>query len=231
MSLGSIVSFLTPDRVVQEELLDDENAPAADVDRSLRDLRRINSYLGGNSVYRRMIRRLAPSGRLTILDVGTGTSDLLESLPESLVSFRIGLDFKIEHLMFGRRVNRKRIAAVVGDATRLPFRSGAVDVVASSHFFHHFEADENVAILDEASRVARVGVAVNDTRRHLAPLALVLALSALRLVGRITRFDAPASVRRGYTTEEAESVIRRAAGTRRAIVRFFPFRFGLLLWK
>jgi len=226
-----LVSFLTPTRVVEEELLDEENAPAVDVDRSLRDLRRINRYLGGNSVYRRMIRHLAPRGRLSILDIGTGTSDLLDSLPDALASVRVGLDFKIDHLVFGRRVNRHGIAAVVGDASRLPFRPASIDVVTSSHFFHHFEADENVAILNEASRVARVGVAVNDTRRHLAPLMMVLALSALRLVGRITRFDAPASVRRGYTVEEAKVVIRRVAAGRRAIVRLFPFRFGLLLWK
>ncbi len=226
------MGLLTPTRIVEEELLDEENAPAVDVDRSLRDLRRINRYLGGSSIYRRMILRLAPrAGRLSILDVGTGTSDLLDSLPEPLVSRRIGLDFKIDHLIYGRRVNRHRIAGVVGDATHLPFRSGSIDVVTSSHFFHHFEADENVAILTEASRVAGVGVVVNDTRRHLVPLMLVVALSMLRLVGRITRFDAPASIRRGYTIEEAERVARRVTAGRRAAIRLFPFRFGLLLWK
>jgi ubiquinone/menaquinone biosynthesis C-methylase UbiE len=226
------VSFLTPTRVVEEELLDEENAPAVDVDRSLRDLRRINRYLGGNSIYQRMIRRLSPSPRpRTILDLGTGTSDQLDSLPDDLVSIRIGLDFKIEHLLFGRRVNKHRIAGIVGDASRLPFRSGSVDIVTSAHFFHHFEAEENVVILSEASRVARLGVAINDTRRHLVPLTLVRTLSMLRLVGRITRFDAPASVRRGYTIEEARRVGRRVAAARSATIRLFPFRFGLLLWK
>ena len=226
------MGFLTPKRVVEEELLDEENAPPLDVDRSLRDLRRINRYLGGSNIYRRMIRRLAPrSDPLSILDIGTGTSDLLDSMPDALVQLRIGLDFKIDHLIFGRRVNRHRITGVVGDAARLPFRSGSIDVVTSAHFFHHFEAEENVGILTEACRVARVGVAVNDTRRHRAPLMMVLALSMLRLVGRITRFDAPASVRRGYTIEEAESVARRVGAGRRATVRLFPWRFGLLLWK
>ena len=226
------MGLLTPKRVVEEELLDEENAPAVDVDRSLRDLRRINRYLGGSGIYRRMIRRLAPRSRpLTILDVGTGTSDLLDSLPDAMISIRIGLDFKIDHLIFGRRVNRHRIAGVVGDASHLPFRSGSIDVVTSSHFFHHFEVEENVGILTEACRVARVGVAVNDTRRHLVPLMMVLTLSALRLVGRITRFDAPASVRRGYTIEEARSVTQRVPAGRRATVRLFPWRFGLLLWK
>jgi ubiquinone/menaquinone biosynthesis C-methylase UbiE len=226
------VSFLTPTRVVEEELLDEETAPAADVDRSLRDLRRINRYLGGNSIYQRMIRRISPrSLPRSILDIGTGTSDQLDSLPDSVASLRIGLDFKIEHLVFGRRANRHRIAGVVGDATRLPFRSGSVDLVTSAHFFHHFEPDENVVILNEASRVARVAVAINDTRRHLVPLTLVLSLSMLRLVGRITRFDAPASVRRGYTIEEARRVGRRVAAARSATIRLFPFRFGLFLWK
>src|SRR5688572_6759334 len=144
------------------------------MERSLRDLRRINRYFGGVRIYRALVRRFTP---MSILDIGTGTSDLLESVPE--VRTRIGLDFKIDHLLFLREGSR--VFRVVGDAQRLPFRSGAVDLVTSAHFFHHFSREENAAILGESLRVARRGVAVNDTRRHYAPLLLVLLLGALRL--------------------------------------------------
>ena len=124
-----------------------------------------------------------------------------------------------------------RRARVIGNAQHLPFRSGSVDVVTSAHFFHHFTPQENQHILRESLRVARKGVAVNDTRRSYVPLLFVRLLGALRLVGRITRFDAPASVLRGYTVPEVREVAATAGATRSVVRRAFPWRFMMLLWK
>jgi ubiquinone/menaquinone biosynthesis C-methylase UbiE len=210
-------------RIESHELLDEHDAPRADVDRSLRDLRRINKYFGGISVYRKLVKQFAPK---SIVDVGTGTSDLLESVAH--VPLRVGVDFKIDHLLYMR--DGSRVHRVVGDARRLPFRNGAVDLVTSSHFFHHFSPDENAGILDESLRVAR-NVAVTDTRRHFAPLLFVQVLGLLRLVGRITRFDAPASVCQGYTVNEARAVAAGVRASKAQVVRKWPFRWAILLWK
>ncbi|HKO54911.1 MAG TPA: methyltransferase domain-containing protein, partial [Thermoanaerobaculia bacterium] len=196
--------MFTPARVDHDELLDEHDAPRPDMERSLRDLRRINRWLGGISIYQRLLKR--HSGvldGLAVLDVGAGTADLVSSLPGD--ALRIALDFKIDHLLYLREGTRVR--RVVGDALRLPFRDGSVDLVTSSHFFHHFDEAENARILAEAVRVGRKGAVVIDTRRHYVPLLLVRLLAALRLVGRITRFDAPTSVLRGYTPDEARRVM------------------------
>jgi ubiquinone/menaquinone biosynthesis C-methylase UbiE len=211
-------------RIESHELLDEHDAPREDMERSLRDLRLINKYLGGVRIYRSLVRRFRPR---SILDIGTGTADLLESVAD--VRTRIGLDFKIDHLLYLREGSR--VLRVVGDAHRLPFRDGAVDLVTSSHFFHHFSPAENGSILMESLRVSRKGVAVNDTRRHYAPLLFVLLLGALRLVGRITRFDAPASVRQGYTLGEARQIASGIAASKWKVERKMPFRYALLLWK
>jgi SAM-dependent methyltransferase len=226
------LSLLTPERVETEELLDEENAPHDEMLRSLRDLRRINKYLGGRSIYRRMIGLMAPSrAPLSILDLGTGTSDLLADISRKRPVRAIGLDFKIEHLLYGSRLGRDGVMKVQADAFRLPFRSSSIDVVTSSHFFHHFSDEENGSMFGEALRVAKVGVAINDTRRHRVPLLLVKLLATLRLVGPITRFDAPASVLRGYTTVEAKKLADGIPASRARVVSLFPFRFGILLWK
>jgi len=216
--------MLTPRRVTAHELLDEHDAPRADVERSLRDLRRFNRWAGGGRIYRSLARRFGPR---SVLDVGAGSCELVESLPAPCL--RIGLDFKIDHLLYLR--NGSPVHRVVGDARRLPFRDGAVDAVTSNHFFHHFSSEENEGILREALRVARRGVAMNDTRRHYVPLGFTLFLAKFRLVGRITRFDAPASVRQGYTVEEARAIAERVPAAKRDVVRVWPFRFGILLWK
>ena len=219
----NLSSLLTPPRVDTPELLDEHDAPRADMERSLRDLRRINRFLGGIRIYRKMTHRFEPFR--SILDLGAGTADLLESVDASL---RLALDIKIDHLLYLR--DSASVRAVVGDAMRLPFRERSIDVITSAHFFHHFSSEENERIAAEALRVARNGVAFNDTRRHYIPLLFISLLAAMRLVGRITRYDGPASVRRAYTIEEALSIGRRVA-SRVTIVRAFPYRFGLLLWK
>jgi ubiquinone/menaquinone biosynthesis C-methylase UbiE len=213
----------TPTRIESDELLDEHDAPREDMERSLRDLRFINRYFGGVWIYRALVEQFAPR---SIVDVGTGTSDLLEAVAD--IPLRIGVDFKIDHLLYSR--TGSRVHRVVADARQLPFRDATVDLVTSAHFFHHFSPSENEVILTESLRIARKGVAVNDTRRHYAPLLFVLLLSALRLFGRITRYDAPASVRQGYTVSEAREVVRRV-GAKGEVVRKWPFRFGILLWK
>jgi methyltransferase family protein len=216
--------MFTPARLDEPELLDEHDAPVADMERSLRDLRRFNKYGGGIAIYRRLMRRAGEPQ--SILDVGTGTSDLLENAGARL---RIGLDFKIDHLLY---IRDHAILKVVGDARRLPFRDNAVEAVTSAHFFHHFSPEENASILAEARRVSSRVVMVNDTRRHYVPLVFTILLGVFHLVGRITRFDAPASVRRGYTIGEARDVANRVSGAKRVeVVKLFPFRFGIILWK
>lgn len=222
------MSIFVPRRVVQDELLDDHSAPAEDVDQSLVDLRRINRFAGGFVAYRRLLRRASQGSRpRAVLDVGTGSSDLLERVD---CDIRIGVDFKIDHLLFGERLARVRVLRVVGDARRLPFRDDTVDIVASSHFFHHFSPAENFDLINEGLRVARVAVAATDTRRNIAPLFFVRIIAALRLVGRITRFDAPASVLQGYTMSEVRE-LGASFGRRFHAFRMLPFRFGLIVWK
>jgi ubiquinone/menaquinone biosynthesis C-methylase UbiE len=218
-------------RVETEEWLDRDDISLADRERSLRDLQRFNRFAGGYRAYRLLIHRLIGAARrFSLLDLGTGSSDLLQSMDGK--GSRIGLDFKVQHLVLGRRRTASpRISRVAGDAFRLPFRSSSIDVIASSHLFHHFTPEQNIEILTEALRVARVGVVITDTKRHVIPLAFVVVLAWTRLVSRVTRNDAPASIRRGYTNAEVQQIAIRVAAEQSEVVSVFPYRFGLLLWK
>jgi hypothetical protein len=243
-------------RIDEPELLDEHDAPRADVERSLRDLRRINRFLGGLRVYRLLLARVVPDrgAPLRVADIGAGTADCLESLRDYPRLTAIAFDFNIVHLRFQRADsgphpsgvsaqadtrypipdlphNGRRVHRVVADALHLPLRDGAVDVVTSAHFFHHFSPDQNASILNDALRAARRAVVINDTQRARIPLLVTQLLGWLRLVGRITRYDAPASVRRGYTHTEAREIGVKTPAGRVQTTRIWPYRFGLVLWK
>ena len=215
--------MFTPKRIDSPELLDEHDAPREDMERSLRDLRRFNRFYGGAGVYRRLLRRMALHNPLSVLDIATGTSDLLELLPDT--SLRVGADFKIDHLLYMREGSPVR--RVVANALSLPFVNNAFEIVTSTHFFHHLTPEQNTTMLREARR----GVIVNDTRRHYVPFLVTKLISVLGFVGRITRNDAPASVLRGYTPEEVQAIAVNVPAKNFEVVRAWPYRFGLLLWK
>jgi ubiquinone/menaquinone biosynthesis C-methylase UbiE len=121
--------------------------------------------------------------------------------------------------------------AVCGDALALPFRDNSFDAVGCSLFMHHLEPAEIVRFVREGLRVARHAFLIQDLQRH--PLHLALGYLGMPLYrSRITRHDAPASVRRAYTVEEVRKILAPVASAENIEIRkFFLFRMGVIVWK
>ena len=224
-SWSADIGVLVPRRRRGFEHLDDPRTDDAVRERSIRDVVRANTLLGGARAVMRELRRAMPAGSatLTLLDVGTGLADI--PLRARRVAVRratalttIGVDAS-ESLV---RASRSRLdAAVCADARRLPFADASVDVVICSQLLHHFEDDEIGAVLAELSRVARLRVIVGDLRRsHLAAVGFWLLSWPLRF-HPVTRHDGVTSVLRGFTGAELARHVRHAVG-RDAEVRRHP---------
>jgi glycosyltransferase involved in cell wall biosynthesis len=82
-----------------------------------------------------------------VLDVGCGSSKILEALPHA-----VGLDLNFKPLRFRRQTNR---LVVNGDVHRLPFHDDAFDAVICSEMLEHVPFDSR--IFTELSRVLRPG--------------------------------------------------------------------------
>jgi SAM-dependent methyltransferase len=199
--------------------LDDEQALRG----NLRDLARINRWLGGTVVSRRAIDRLLVGRTVphAILDVGTGAADipvaLLEHARRRGRQLRVtGVDSRGEVLaaaraMDGRLDGLADLELIVSDGRSLPWPDRSFDVVHASLVVHHLEPGDAVAFLREAARVARLGVVVNDlvrARRHWVGARVLLPLMTRN---RFTRHDGPLSVRRAYTRMELRALLAGAA--------------------
>lgn len=219
-------------RTAIPELLDTDAGTADEITASLNDICRINAWFGGTSTLCNLIERVAQrSGKheLSVLDVGAGSGATTEIARACLARQKIAvsetlLDLSVSHLMDG---SAPRVAA---DAVALPFRDSSFDLVACTLFTHHLEPEQLVQFANEALRVARIALAINDLQRSAVHLALVYAGMPL-FRSRLTRHDAPASVRRAYTPDELESLLRRSAARSVEITHHYLFRLGAIAWK
>ncbi|MGA8308444.1 MAG: methyltransferase domain-containing protein [Terriglobales bacterium] len=223
-------------RIVTPELLDTDSGTPAEVAGSLSDLRQINRLFGGVATTRDMVLRVARklnSSSLSLLEVAAGSGYVPEVASQWLHEHGLRLEVTLldraaSHLSNGTRGNVNR--AVVADALALPFRDASFDLVSCNLFAHHLGPHEVVQFVDEALRVCRVAVLINDLVRH--PLHLYLVYAALPLYrSRLTRNDAPASVRQAYTPEEMRELVAQTRAARVETYRHFLFRMGVIVWK
>jgi ubiquinone/menaquinone biosynthesis C-methylase UbiE len=119
--------------------------------------------------------------------------------------------------------------AVAGDALKIPFADGSVDLVSCNLFVHHLGPEDVQAFVREALRVSRIALLINDLVRD--PVHLFLAYAGFPLYrSRITRNDAPASVRQAYTVREMRELLGPL--TRQLdISRHYLYRMGVIAWK
>ncbi len=216
------------------ELLDRPVEPAARA-ASLADIDRLNAWFGGYALTFREIRRLAAPGRaLVVLDVGGGHAAFAVRLVRR--ARRRGRAIRVlvverdaETLRLARRACAAyaEIALVGADATALPFRAGAADVVTASLTLHHLEPDDAACALREMAAVARRAVVVNDLRRTRSALGLVWLATRLLRCHPISRHDGPLSVRRAYSRAELTALAQKA-GIRTLAIREYP-AFGRLV--
>jgi len=218
-------------RVAIPELLDTDSGSPAEIAASLSDLNRINRWFGGISTTTSMIRRVAQTFgvlSLSMLEVAAGSGYVPERARQKLV--HDGVELKVtlldrapSHLVNGNR-------AIAGDVLALPFRDASFDLVGSVIFLHHLSPEQVIQSVNEALRVSRTAVLINDVVRHSMHLALVYAgLPLFR--SRLTHHDAPASVRQAYTTAEIRDLLKRTSAARVEIHRHYLFRMGVIIWK
>ena len=219
-------------RKVIPELLDDDLGSPAEVADSLADLRHINSWFGGIRTTAALLGRIAEetgSAKLSMLEVAAGAGDLPREVRRQFARRGRELSLTLLDRMWSH-LPRNEMASVAGDALALPFRDGAFDVVSCSLFAHHLEPEELRRFAGEALRVCRRAVLINDLIRSRLHLWLVYAGFPL-FRSRITRHDAPASVRRAYTTDEMRQMLRDVPAERMTVERRYLYRMGVLLWK
>ena len=221
-----------------KELLDGPLADRAAIEANLRDLTRINRMTGGAALSVRAVRLLLPDGG-TVVDVGAGAADipvrLLADARRRGAPLEVTATDSRQEVLDAALAIRPALGHIPGltlglaDGLRLSWPDASFDVGHTSMVIHHLQPDDAVVFLAELQRVARRGIVVNDLARgRLAWLGAWL-ISHTLAASRFTRNDGPLSVRRAYTREEMEGLIRRAGlAPVRAFTGFVGHRYAIV---
>jgi ubiquinone/menaquinone biosynthesis C-methylase UbiE len=215
------------------ELLDRDSGTPDEIESSLRDLQSFNERLGGVSTTRDLIHAVgARTGKkhFSLLEIAAGTGFVPVQASRELKSKGIEVDITLSDRALTHLPRNGNAHKVAADALNLPFSDSAFDLVSCTLFLHHLAPDEVVKFARESLRVSRLAVLVNDLVRN--PLHLALAYAGVPIYrSRITRNDAPASVKQAYSIEEMSRFFRTSAAAKVEAQKHFLFRMGVIAWK
>jgi erythromycin 3''-O-methyltransferase len=188
---------------------------------------------------RRLVERVAsplPTGG-TVVDVGNGLGAQDPVIAEVARPARlVAVNITEAQLRAGRaRLAEASARPVVGDATRLPLRSGSADGLISVEAAFHFRSRRT--FFDEAFRVLRPGgvLSISDVptpRRPRTPGELVAGVGQLRLWGLRVQSAAPPeriadqAAAAGFTEIRSELVGDRVIGPALRLLRIRLRRVG-----
>lgn len=227
-------------RAAGAERMDEPDQDAAELGRSLADLRGVNRWLGGTRVVLHHLRRLVarhPRPAYRVLDVATGSADIplevaawarARGVPMKVTA----TDLHATTLAFARRraAGDPDVRVEPADALHLPYGDGAFDLVLCSTALHHFDArGDLLRVLGELRRVGAIGGIVNDLRRSRPALLGARLLAATFWRNHpVTAHDGPLSVRRSFTPAELDELARAAGLPGARVHRHEPFRVALV---
>lgn len=219
------------ERIDAPEIMDGEGFSAGELATNFRDIQRVNRWFGGASVILRALPALIPYGATTfsLLDLATGVADI----PVAVQRWSIARGYEVSIMatdaspqildLAASQVGRSPgIRLQQADARALSFADGAFDLVTCSLALHHFGPDDAILVLREMDRLCRTGFIVNDLRRSRVGYGASWLASRLTTRNRLTRHDAPISVRRAYTPAELQTLLD-AAGVTNAEVMARPW--------
>ena len=222
------------------ELMDDPALDPTAHRHALAGLARLNRVSGSAAAVWPALRRLAatsPGQPLKLLDVATGSGDVLLALKRQATRAGVALDAA------GCDLSPVAVAAATEAARRadLPAHFFTADVlggplptgydaVVCSLFLHHLDRDDAVGLLARMRAAGPRLIVVNDLARSPFNYAVVWLASRLLSRSPVVHVDGPLSVRAAFTPAELRALAADAGLTGATVTPHFPGRM-VLEWR
>ena len=218
-------------RSYDSELLDDFSIQDERIDSALKELKIINSLLGGDRISREGIKIFhALENTLTILDIGAGASDILLGIKKKFKNLNIyGLDMNKRTCIYLKKYSPD-VKVVCGDVLNLPFDT-PFDIIHASLFFHHFKEEEIKRIIISLLKLCNKGIVINDLRRSIFAWLGIKILTSLFSRSKEVKNDGPLSVKRGFIEKDWTDILNSISPGNYEIKRKWAFRWLIVIYK
>ncbi len=215
------------------EQMDDFKIQDERLESALIELKIINKFLGGFSTsfegIKRLLNGVKPRQEITVLDAGSGASDILLNINRKLSKLKI---FSIDANLGACRyisVNSSYIRIVCADMMNLPFNHRKFDVIHLSLVLHHFNENEIINLLKKLSVHVNIGIVINDLRRSVWAYLGIKILTSLFSNSNMVKNDAPLSVLRGFKKSEILKLLEELNFQNYLVKRKWAFRWLIII--
>jgi ubiquinone/menaquinone biosynthesis C-methylase UbiE len=228
-------------RSTAPEKMDAPGIPEGDLRRALRDIDRINRWLGGYKLVFGALKNLPAFQRkepMTLMDLGCGSGDIIRAVSKwakrSGHPLRfIGVDMNptMTRLAGNCCVLHENVSFRTADVFDDILLKDQPDIVMSTLFVHHFDREALIRLLKRMLELARQTVIINDPDRH--PLAYygIKYLTRMFSASYLVHYDAPLSVARSLTRSEWIDVLQAAGITNYTMRWRWAWRWEIVIPK
>jgi 2-polyprenyl-3-methyl-5-hydroxy-6-metoxy-1,4-benzoquinol methylase len=222
-------------RSKEKELMDDLNCSGEELNQTLRELKTINRWLGGNYVTTSGLAKIFksyPQDSYSVADIGCGGGDMIRVMDDWAKRQKREIKFtgidanrNIIDLAAVRLTDLPKVAWKVQNVFEAEFSEEKVDISTCTLFTHHFTDSELVALLNSLRAKSRLGIVINDLHRHPLAYYSIKWLTELFSKSKMVQHDACLSVLRSFSRSDWERVLQSAQINKFEISWHWAFRW------
>ncbi len=208
------------ERSYQKELMDDLECSGEELAQTLKELKTINKWLGGNEVTTNGLSKLIkarPQSDYWISDIGCGGGDMIRVMAKWAAKNQTnvhleGIDANpnIIELAKIRLKDLKNVTLTVQNIFSPAFLDHKVDICTCTLFTHHFTDSELVSLLKGMKSKSKLGIVINDLHRNPIAYSSIKLLTKLFSKSPMVQNDAPLSVLRAFSKADWIKILSKA---------------------
>lgn len=227
-------------RTSDEEVMDDFYLEGEELREILKDLDKVNKWLGGNRISIEGIRKILkgmPLSPIKILDVGCGNGSMLREVAEygrknDLRFELVGIDANESAIKIARELakNYPEISFLPMNIFSENFENMEADIILCTLTLHHFKEKEIEQLVKLFLSNSRMGVVINDLERSPVAYHLFQLFCVAFINNEVARKDGLTSIRRGFKMQDLKKYGQEISAVQE-IKWKWAFRYQWILYK
>ncbi|MDY8136107.1 methyltransferase domain-containing protein [Aquimarina sp. 2201CG5-10] len=229
-------------RSEEEELMDDFEMQGETLEKTLKDIAKLNKWLGGNRITIKgvtfLLKKLSKDKTYHITDIGCGNGDMLRAIAK--LGRKLGYQFKLLGIDANKftienakelSIHYPEISYQVDDIFNDSYARQNFDIVLCTLTLHHFNNQQIEDLLYTLNKQTSVGVVINDLQRSKLAYYLFKLVCAIFINNPMAKYDGAISILRGFRKNELKKFAEKLKPSKHYIQWKWAFRYQWIIKK